>query len=199
MATRKYKTRSQGRPSSYKPEYCQKLIDYFDVDPFETIKDEEGMDTGVYTHKFPSLERFAKKISVSKWILWDWSKKHADFSNAMKKAKELQETFMAESALYGLTTPVFSIFTAKNVCGWSDIGRLSDLHCPIHRCKTPAAKILRIQQAVDEGTATMGQAKMLCEQVLAEVAVKDATEYEKEIKELRELINKLLNERVGSS
>ena len=191
MTIRQYK----GRPSKYKPAYCKKLVDYFNVDPFETIKDQEGRDTGVYSHNFPSFQRFANMLGVSVDTLKYWAKKNADFLVAIKKAKELQESFLTESALYGLINSTFAIFTAKNVCGWSDAGRLGDLFCPIHRCKTPAAKIKRIQQAVNEGTATLGQAKMLADQVLAEVAVKDATEYEKEIKDLRGLIDSILNER----
>ena len=198
MATNKPLYDSPGAPTKYKPEYCQEIIEFFDIDPYEPHLAEDGTPTNL-PKKIPLLEDFAISIGVDPDTLLNWKKKNKEFFGAIKKAKKMQESFLIHATAAGIMERTFSIFIAKNVCGWSDIGRLSDLHCPIHRCKTPAAKIKRIQQAVDEETATMGQAKMLCDQVLAEVAVKDATEYEKEMKELRELINKLLNERNGSS
>lgn len=55
-----------GRPSKYKPEYCQMLIDH--------------MSQGL------SFESFAAVINISRDTLFEWSKEHDDFSYSKKIA-----------------------------------------------------------------------------------------------------------------
>lgn len=69
----------KGRPTSYKHEYCQQLIDYF-----------------VESQK-PTIEDFCKinKIPIS--TFYDWLNVHKDLSEAKKKCWELRrESFLNE-------------------------------------------------------------------------------------------------------
>lgn len=112
-----------GRPTAYRPEYCQQLIDYFSVDPMEIIKDAE-VDGKVKLERLPAkmpwFAGFARKIGVNIDTLHEWKKNYEEFSEAYKIAKELQREFLVEIGLSGKTSASFVIFTMKNVCGWRD-------------------------------------------------------------------------------
>lgn len=107
---------NRGRPTSYKPEYCEQIIDFFSIKPYgynEITKKYEANDP-------PFLSAFARKIKINDENMWEWSKKYPDFGNAYKKAKKLQEEFIATNAVRGLYEQPMSIFMLKNVCGWRD-------------------------------------------------------------------------------
>lgn len=122
-----------GRPTLFKEEYTQKLIDYFgSVTAYTQYPhlDEEGNVVGMKNvpNLFPTLARFATMLGVSRDTLHEWSKatnedgtlKHPDFSDAYKRAKDYQEALLSEGTLAGAYNPTFAIFTAKNVLGWRD-------------------------------------------------------------------------------
>lgn len=116
-----------GRPSKYKPEYCQQIIEYFDIEPYKTItvtftykngdtKDEEKE----VANDLPLLSEFARKIGVCHDTLIEWTNVHPEFSEAYKKAKKLQERNWIACSLKGLYSQPFTIFMGKNVFGWAD-------------------------------------------------------------------------------
>ena len=116
-----------GRPTKYKPEYCQQLIDYFSIEPLEIIREQEITDTEGDKYisrrlprRFPWLEGFARKIGVHRNTLRDWCDLHPEFAEAYETAKDLQREFIVDVALSGAAPPSFAIFTMKNVCGWRD-------------------------------------------------------------------------------
>ena len=120
-----------GRPSSYKDEYVDELIRFFDVAVYtiKTTYDKEGNEkTEKVLNPFPTLARFATKIGVTRETLHDWATaklpsgelKHPEFSYAYKRAKDYQEALLVEGAIGGMYQANFSIFTAKNVLGWRD-------------------------------------------------------------------------------
>lgn len=124
--------RPVGRPSAFKEEYADQLLEYFNKEAFERkpLLDKEGNEKGseIVPVKFPTLARFAGIIGVTRDTLYEWataknennSLKHPEFSYAYKKAKEYQEAILVEGALAGAYQANFSIFTAKNVLGWRD-------------------------------------------------------------------------------
>jgi len=124
--------RSKGRPSLFKEEYSDKLIEYFDIEPYERrpLLDAQGNEKGseIVAAKFPTLARFAIKIGVTRETLHEWATaknengelKHPDFSYAYKRAKDFQEAILVEGAMANAFHANFSIFTAKNVLGWRD-------------------------------------------------------------------------------
>lgn len=105
-----------GRPTVYKPEYAQQLMQMC----AEALADE--------SKPFPTLARFAAQIGVVRQTLLDWATqvnddgelKYPEFSNAYKLVKEYQEAVLTENGLKGTYQGSFAIFTAKNVLGWRD-------------------------------------------------------------------------------
>ena len=124
--------RPVGRPSLFKEEYSDQLIEYFDIEPYERrpLLDAQGNEKGseIVAAKFPTLARFAIKIGVTRETLHEWATaknengelKHPDFSYAYKRAKDFQEAILVEGAMANAFHANFSIFTAKNVLGWRD-------------------------------------------------------------------------------
>lgn len=114
-----------GRPTKYKPEYCAEIIRYFNREPYQiegTGKNEQGEDVGGkrVANDLPFFSGFATKIGVCVDTLIEWTKVYPDFSEAYKKAKEMQEQIWATNSLYGLYNPAFTIFLGKNVFKWQD-------------------------------------------------------------------------------
>lgn len=114
-------------PSKYDPKLCQELVDFFDVEPYEELEvknhDKNGKEWFTYElrpNDLPHLSGFAKKIGVNTCTLSDWANKYPEFSDALKRAKELNEQMLTVNALRGLYNSTFSIFTAKNKFGWRD-------------------------------------------------------------------------------
>lgn len=95
-----------GRPSKYKPEYCEQLIEHM----------KEGL----------GYEIFAAVIGVCDDTLREWEKKHPDFSVAKKRGRALQAIWWhklgrAASAgkVEGFNATAF-VWCTKNMLGWRD-------------------------------------------------------------------------------
>lgn len=125
----KPKKRPVGRPSDYRPEYAQALLEYFSEKPYKTISVMNGL--GIEVDKvvatdFKSLAGFAIEIGVARSTisLWavekneDGNLKHPEFSEAYARAKDFQENFLVVNANKNLINPRFAEFTAKNVINW---------------------------------------------------------------------------------
>ncbi len=122
---RKAKNSSRGRPSKYKPEYCQQIIKFFSEKPYREVEVtytyKNGDTKTVYEDKAndpPFFSAFARKIDVNTDTLVEWEKKHRDFSAAYKKAKELQKEFIVINGLKGTYQTAFACFTMKNLTEW---------------------------------------------------------------------------------
>jgi len=98
-----------GRPTKYKPEYCQGIIEFF-LKPLQSKKPE-----------LPFFSTYAREIKVNTDTLHEWKKVHPKFSEAYKQCKEIQEEVLAKYGLNGGFNATFSIFTAKNILGWRDV------------------------------------------------------------------------------
>lgn len=116
-----------GRPTDYKEEYCEEVVKFFNVDPYWetpiTYTDKKGNVTekvNFIANDLPTLAGFAKKIGVSRETINEWQRVHKEFSDAVKIAKECQESILITNALRGDYNPAFSIFFAKNNMGWKD-------------------------------------------------------------------------------
>ena len=162
-----------GRPTKYRPEFCQQIIEFFTLDPYTLFLDEKGNPTGL-PPKFPTFERFAYSIGIVKQTLYDWSKKHAEFMDAIKKAKELQKTFLIESSMAGIYDTAFSIFAAKNLMNWSNHGNPETPK--LSGCKTPHAKYKRLEKALENDQINIEQKGLLTDQIQSEIAIIEATD-----------------------
>lgn len=115
-----------GRPTKYKDEYCQGIIDFFNREPFDVVKgvDDEGKEV-VLTDKngnavmmpckLPTFEGFAIQLGVSRQTLHNWLDENPEFLDAYARAKDCQKEILVQNGLLGNYEKTFAIFTAKNV------------------------------------------------------------------------------------
>ena len=123
---------SAGAPTKYKPEYCEEIITFFSKEPYtekavvKIRKDgtESPLNT-LHANDLPFLSAFAREIGVCHETLLEWTKQHKEFSEAYKKAKQLQQEFLVTNGLNNLYAQPFAIFTAKNILGWRDKTQIS--------------------------------------------------------------------------
>ena len=116
-----------GRPSKYKPEYCDQLIAFFDQPLTHTLKKTYTTKAGTVIEEdiqkpnlIPTFEMFANSIGTLTTTLDDWSKKNPEFHHAYMRAKQMQKNFLSQNALNGGYNPVFSKFWAINCLGMKD-------------------------------------------------------------------------------
>lgn len=136
-------TKPLGRPSKYNPEYCDKIIAFFDKEFCRTTKEtfyykngdtkEKEIEVGNELPFFSAFER-TEGLGIGRCSKWAKAKypddyaneslrgkyKYPDFRQAYKYAKGLQKEMLVANALRGLYQGAFSIFTAKNILGWRD-------------------------------------------------------------------------------
>ena len=126
---RKSKKKKVGRPTKYDRKYCRELIKFFSVDATRVVEDmrklsADGGSASIIkrrvSNEMPTFAKFARKIGVNQDTLHEWKKKHEEFSESYKQAKELQEEFLINIGLSGVTNASFVIFAMKNICGWRD-------------------------------------------------------------------------------
>lgn len=116
-----------GRPTKYSDGLCEKILKHFDIEPTRIIKerffymngDEKEKEIEV-ANELPTIEGFCRELEISKSTLHEWVKKYPEFSNAYKRAREMQEDLWLKNSLKGLYSPVFAIFAGKNMFGWRD-------------------------------------------------------------------------------
>ena len=115
----KLQKNKDGRPTKYKDEYIEELINFFDVESFTIVNDRP------LASKFPTMARFALNIGVHVDTLHEWKNKkdkkgklvHKEFSEAFKKAKLYQEAYIYENGLSGVIDKTFGIWAAKVILG----------------------------------------------------------------------------------
>jgi hypothetical protein len=116
-----------GRPTDYLPEYCDQLIEYFEIEPNREVeiphlKDGEvvWIDYKIVANRLPVFHEFAKKIGVTHKTLLNWCDSHVEFLQSYTQAKELQKFFLIENGLSNCYNANFAIFTAKNITDMRD-------------------------------------------------------------------------------
>lgn len=110
-----------GRPSKYRPEFCQEMIDFFEREPWEDIEETKLTAKGPVkvrrreACRFPTFERFALNIDVCRDTLSEWRTVHDEFSAAYKKCKDIQKEILIQNSLFGNYEKTYAIFLSKNV------------------------------------------------------------------------------------
>ena len=77
-----------GRPTKYKPEIVNKIEAYF-----QTVGREQT--------SLPSVEGLADYLDISKETIYQWGKKHPEFSDAIKKIAIKQKKQLMDDGMYG--------------------------------------------------------------------------------------------------
>lgn len=157
------KNGTAGRPTDYKSEYCEQIVEFFDVPPFKTV---ELITTDKRTGRkyanqefqgsaLPTMERFAANIGVDDDTLVEWGKKHPEFAAAVLRAKRLQKDILVTNGLLGLYNGGFAQFVARNFTDMRDKQEL-DLTSGGKRIKTEPVIISQIASRANEtGTESL--------------------------------------------
>jgi hypothetical protein len=118
-----------GQPTKYKPEYCDKIIEYFNVPPQQVVYKETYNADGslkskepiVLPAQFPTFQGFANDIcDVSMMSMMRWCDEHIEFREAYSRAKAIQEKILLINSTGKLYDSQFSQFFAKNCLGYRD-------------------------------------------------------------------------------
>lgn len=144
------KNDTAGRPTDYKPEYCESLVAFFDCEPYEKVvmeeQERENVTKGtksktvkykMIANKLPTFVQFARSIGVTTKTVWQWANetdpefveradgvqaplRYPEFSKAYAEAKELQKDFLIQNGLQGTSPSTAFIFVAKNLTDMVD-------------------------------------------------------------------------------
>ena len=130
-----------GRPTKYKPEYCQQIEVFFDREIYKMIENEkttEYFESGkikkesykkmMIPNDLPFFEDFAKSINVNDDTLNQWCKVHQEFSDSYKRCKEKQKQFLITNGLNGNSPSPAFIFVAKNLTNMRDEQKVISEH-----------------------------------------------------------------------
>lgn len=136
--------RAVGRPTVYSDDLIPQMLAYFNIETErieegEPIKDKEGnplkdregnlvLEKKVVVNKYPTLERFASKIGVSRDTLHHWATAkledgtplHPEFSDTYTRCKDLATALLVEGGLEGNYEARIVQFALKNIAGWRD-------------------------------------------------------------------------------
>lgn len=94
--------KKNGRPTKWNEDWPRQLIEYF--------------ETEIGKGNLPFLSKFARNImGVCNDTALEYTKKYEDFSDAYKKAKDMQKEFIIEMGLSKKWDTAFTIFTAQNM------------------------------------------------------------------------------------
>ena len=102
MAEEAPKKRPVGRPSKYKPEYCERVIEMA----------SEGA----------SMAEYAAEFGIDRTTLFDWRDQHEEFSTALARAKILEQAWFEREARLNMRNKEFN----SNLWYRSALSRFSD-------------------------------------------------------------------------
>ena len=109
-----------GRPTKYRKEYCQKILDFFSITPTKIIEETVITKMGIklikreVANRLPTIEGFAISIEVSKPTVIGWTKHHQQFFNAYMRAKDHAKEILIQNGLASLYNEGFAKFVAIN-------------------------------------------------------------------------------------
>lgn len=100
-----------GRPTNYRPEYCQSIIEYFAApESWEINTDVKGSAKAIPKSKIPTIERWCYSIGVHSRTLDDWQARYPEFRDAYQTARGLQQAFVIELGAAGIGTSMLNTF-----------------------------------------------------------------------------------------
>ncbi len=96
-----------GRPTKYKEEYIEEIGEYLKdckdiLDDYHKTRGEKSDSyERVIKVNLPMVEGFALRLGVNKTTIYEWAKKHTNFSNALVQIKTEQKKRLIEMGLSG--------------------------------------------------------------------------------------------------
>jgi len=129
---KKKRRKKVGRPTIYKPSFCKKLIEHFDIEPWEErgiphYKNGEVVwtDIKILPVRMPTLRGFAKIIGVGITTIYEWLNPaeptyKKKFAGAFTCAKEIRKDWLIDLGLSGSAPPASFKFVAVNCTDMRD-------------------------------------------------------------------------------
>jgi DNA-packaging protein gp3 len=93
---------SAGRPTEYKPEYCEQAEVYL-MDSEDTLTERGKLQV-----KLPTTDGFARFLGVARSSLYLWEKSHPEFSDALDKIRNEQQERLLNMGLSGDYNPTIA-------------------------------------------------------------------------------------------
>lgn len=116
-----------GRPSSYRPEYADLMINWFDkelTEVKERTKVIDGSEIVYYEDvpvKPPTFSEFSRKVlGVFFSTMKSWVDKYEEFRMAYMECKEIQKEIIVTGSLMGVYNASYGRFVMKNISEWRD-------------------------------------------------------------------------------
>ncbi len=110
-----------GRPTDYREEYCQDIVEFFSRPLTKTVIKTYTTKAGTVIEEpverpeeLPTIEEYCNRLGISKQALSEWVKVHPRFGDAYVRAKQLEKDFLVKNGLSGRFDSRFSIFVAQN-------------------------------------------------------------------------------------
>lgn len=126
--------RGRGQPTAYRPEYCDRIMEFFNIDVERVEEIDVPIGNGktvterkAVLNRYPTMERFAATIGVTRETVHEWataltpdkkSLRHPEFSYAYARARDLGNALLIEGGMAGLWNPSFAGLAAMNIAGW---------------------------------------------------------------------------------
>lgn len=124
------KAKEIGRPTMYKDNYAQDLLDFFSLDePSYKERTNNQGSVQMVARRMATFERFANEIGVDTSTLYRWSTAtknnsdeplHPEFCIAYARAKDCQMAYILEAGVVGALNSSFLNLFVKNAHGWQD-------------------------------------------------------------------------------
>jgi len=164
--------RGPGRPTSYRPEFAEKIIAFFDVEPFEDIPVPQPsglVKLQRMPRKPPMLGAFAKSIGVSKTAVDTWATavdsdgrpRHPEFAEAYARARAMQEELLTVGGAMGAYEARFLTMIMKNLCGWQDQPEPKEDHTSVSREELDRLFGVKMEQARVRQMAVLEERRQL--------------------------------------
>jgi len=103
------------RGQTYSLDIPNKLVKYFDIEPF--VKGEDGK---VEINNLPTLVGFCAKYKINRKKFYDWIKAYPEMKEAYDFAKMKEEEILVANGLRKHYDPTFAKFIAMNNLGMSE-------------------------------------------------------------------------------
>lgn len=119
-----------GRPTSYLPEYCERLVAWFSGERTErvikkrrVIPQKNGTQAEEIEYEtlglgVPTFDGFAASIGKHAARLHEWVKVHPEFREAFARARALQRDWLVELATRNLISAGTYSYTMSNISDW---------------------------------------------------------------------------------
>lgn len=113
-------------------EFCANMLNFFDIPPYREVVMGEGEKTytKLFANPLPTIYGFAKHTGFSSDKIRAWAEKYPEIKETMLRCEDMSKHIMITNSLMGLYQSTTSIFTQKNMFGWSDKSQADNLLPP---------------------------------------------------------------------